>query len=117
MTTTVKYIDSFFKTVNNLRDLVRVDDMEIQGTAPGGQTVNIKVGSFKFDSGVHDAPLKFTVIARVDGIPASRVDYCTIEEQKAFQAAWVPLNARLQLAEFKAEDKARAVAGAVWNNL
>ena len=90
--------------VNAIENLVLVNDLEVAGNLPTGDEVTVKCTNFKFDSGMHNCPINFTVQVRVNGVVASRWDMSFADDQKEWQNGWVRLVSQLQREEYKRED-------------
>lgn len=108
--------------INGIDQLVRVDNLTVSGiiVPRGGNTyypVVVSVENFKFDSGVHNVPINFSVVVRVEGNIASRWDVTFDKEQREFQDGWVRLMNTLQREEFKREDEARDIAESIWSEV
>lgn len=113
----MSYIKSTFEKIERLNEVKRINELELEGTSINGDVFTFKVGNWKFDSGVHNCPINFTLTVRINGVYGHRYDFAFLEEQKEFQQNWIKIMARLQLEEFKLEDAARDNANNLWHEL
>ena len=107
-------VSVLLNNINAIESLVIVNDLEVKGLLPHGDEVSVKCQNFKFDSGIHNCPINFTVLIKVNGDVASRWDMTFENDQKEFQQGWVRLIAKLQREQWKREDDVRDVASALW---
>jgi hypothetical protein len=96
--------------------LVIVNNLEVSGNLTAGNKVTVKCTNFKFDSGLHDCPINFSIHIEVDGVCASRWCMTFEKEQKEFQDGWVRLINQLQKEQFNTEDKVRENASKLWED-
>ena len=115
-------MNELFDKINGIAELIRVDNLTVSGVIIPNLVdpcypVVVSVENFRFDSGMHNVPINFSVVVRIDGKVASNWDVCFDEDQKVFHKSWVELMNRLQRDEFKREDDARDTARAIWNSI
>lgn len=109
-------VSKLLNKINGIENLVIVNSLEVSGNLPAGNEVTVKCTGFRFDSGVHNCPINFSVYIHVDGVCAMRWDMCFDKEQKEFQQGWVRLIAQLQSEQFKREDIVRDKAVKLWSD-